>query len=82
MKGAGEVAAHIDKGIIKMLTLALPTSSSLCPQTLNFIRELGRKITIYSEVQKFSNLMQRLSVAAQQGNAALVLGTMTLCGCV
>jgi hypothetical protein len=56
--------------------VAVETSGACGPKALTFLRELGQKITVYSENQhSFSYLMLRLSVAVQQGIAASVLGT-------
>ena len=46
------------------------------PETMEFLRELGRRLQLVSaEHNSFTYMIQRLSVAVQRGNAASVLGS-------
>ena len=56
--------------------VAIETSGVFGPKSLLFVRELGRRIArVTGEVKSTNYLVQRLSVAVQRGNSA-VLGTM------
>ena len=56
--------------------IAIETMGSWGAIGLKFIRDLGNKITILTRnEQATSHLLQRISVAIQQGNAISVMGT-------
>ena len=47
------------------------------PQSHSFVRSLGRRICLYTgDENAGSYLMQRLSVAMQRGNAALIVDAL------
>ena len=57
--------------------IAIESLGAVGPKSWNFLMDLGRRIKMYSSENKaFSYLIQRLSVAIQQGNATLVRGTL------
>ena len=57
--------------------IAVETLGSLGEEAVNFIHDLGRRITtVTGERRATEFLLQRLSVAVQRGNAASVLGTV------
>ncbi len=52
------------------------TTGVFGPVTMEFLRELGRRLQLVSvDHNSFTNLIQRLSVAVQRGNVASVLGS-------
>ncbi len=56
--------------------VAIETTGVFGPETMEFLRELGRCLQLVSaDHNSFTNLIQRLSVAVQRGNAASVLGS-------
>ena len=58
--------------------IAIETMGAFGAKSLNFIRNLGKRITctLYSgDPLALSHLIQCLSVAIQQGNAALILSS-------
>ena len=58
--------------------VAVETSGALGPATMNFIKELGRRLTqAMGEEEATTRLLQRLSVSVQLGNAASVMGTLS-----
>ena len=58
--------------------VAVETSGALGPATMNFIKELGRRLTqATGEEEATTRLLQRLSVSVQLGNAASVMGTLS-----
>ena len=58
------------------MPIAIETMGAFGSKSLKFIRELGKRITLHSGYPlAFCHLIQRLSVAVQQGNAASVLST-------
>ena len=59
--------------------VAIETSGCFGPETASFIQDLGRKLRLESrDANSYTYLAQRLSVAIQRGNAASVLGTMSI----
>ena len=55
---------------------AIETTGVFGPETLEFLRELGRRLQLVSADHNSSTyLIYRLSVAVQRGNAASVLGS-------
>ena len=82
---AGDVAARVEslkeEKYIDLLhnynfvPVAVETSGVFGPRTLSFVRDLGRRLRRQTgEVRSTAYLIQRLSVAVQQGNAISVLG--------
>ena len=62
-----------------MTPVAIETSGVFGPQTMDFLKDLGRRVTqTTGEERSTTFLLQRLSVAVQRGNAASVLGTTGL----
>ena len=54
--------------------VAIETSGAIGPRSRVFLRELGRRVRWESgEPRATSYLLQRLSVAVQRGNAAVIL---------
>ena len=84
--GVGEVAAaaeerkkrkysHLDQCHL-FVPVAIETSGVFGPETMEFLRELGRRLQpVSADHNSFIYLIQRLSVAVQRGNAASVLGS-------
>ena len=57
--------------------IAIETYGSWGPESLKFIKEVGRKIQeITGEKYSTSFLIQSLSMTVQQGNAASIMGTV------
>ena len=57
--------------------VAIETGGVVGPQSLAFIRELGRRLELVTgDANSFVHLLQRLSIAVQQGNAASILGSI------
>ena len=57
--------------------VAIETGGVVGPQSLAFIRELGRRLELVTgDANSFVHLLQRLSIAVQRGNAASVLGSI------
>jgi len=85
--GLGAVANKADEKKSKYYSLpslydftpiAVETSGAVGESAMDFLQELGRRITNTTAVQhSFMFLMQRLSVAVQRGNAVCVTGTET-----
>ena len=68
--------AHLDKAYL-FQPIAVETCRSMGPDTLSFLRDLGRRLrSVTGEPQSFVHLLQRLSVAIQIGNTSSILGTM------
>ncbi len=56
--------------------VAIETSGVFGPQSMVFLRDLGRRLTqVTGKVRSTTYLIQRLSVAVQPGNSTSVLGT-------
>ena len=56
--------------------MAVESSGVFGPVTLQFLQELGQRLRqVSSDANAYSYLIQRLSVAVQQGNRASVLGS-------
>jgi len=56
--------------------IAVETLSAVRESAMNFLQELGRRITnATAEPRFFMFLMQRISVAVQRGNAVCITGT-------
>ena len=54
--------------------IAIETSGAIGPRARAFLKELGRRLRRETgEANSTSHLMQRLSVAVQRGNAAVIL---------
>ncbi len=69
---------HVWKSIcISMyVPVVIETTGVFGLETLEFLRELSRRLQLVSaDHNSFTNLIQRLSVAVQRGNAASVLGS-------
>ena len=64
--------AHLDQCHM-FVPVAIETTSVFGPETLAFLRELGRCLQQVSADEGY--LIQRLSVAVQRGNSAAVLGS-------
>ena len=59
--------------------VAIESSGVFGPQTLEFLKELGNRLSrVTGEEKSYTYLLQRLTVAVQRGNSASVLGTATL----
>ena len=59
--------------------VAIETSGVIGPQSLKFLHDLSRRLEqVTGEPKSRIYLMQRLSVAVQQGNAVSVLGSSGL----
>ena len=59
--------------------VAVETTGAMGPETLNFVKDLGRQISqTTGEPRSTEYLIQRLSVAIQRGNAISFAGTMEL----
>ena len=59
--------------------VVIETTGVFGPRTTEFLKELGHRLRrVSGEANSFAYLTQRLSVAVQWSNAALVLGTMKL----
>ena len=68
--------AHLDKAYL-FQPIAVETCGSMGPDTLSFLRDLGRRLrSVTGEPQSFVHLLRRLSVAIQIGNTSSILGTM------
>ena len=58
--------------------IAVETSGAGCPQSAEFIEELGRRIsTITNEPLETTYLFQRLSITLQRGNAVALRNTFS-----
>ena len=57
--------------------IAMETLGAMGKRSLTFVKELGHRVRqCTGEVKARAYLLQRLSVAVQRGNAALVLGSV------
>ena len=57
--------------------VAVETSGVLGPATMNFIKDLGHRLTqATGEEEATVHILQRMSVAVQRGNAASVMGSL------
>ena len=68
--------AHLDSSYL-FIPVAIETCGAFGPMALKFLQDLGRrirKVTLADNVYQY--LVQRISVAVQHGNAALVLGSL------
>ena len=84
--GAGAVAAaaeerkkekyaHLDQ-CHSFVPVAIETAGVFGPETLDFVKELGRRLQqVTADGRSFGFLVQRLSDAVQRGNSASVLGS-------
>ena len=84
--GVGAVAAaaeerkkrkysHLDQCHL-FVPVAIETTGVFGPETMEFLRELGRRLHLVSaDHNSTTYLIQRLSVVVQRGNAASVLGS-------
>ena len=62
--------------------LAIESLGAIGLKSWNFLTDLGRRIKRYSgEAKSLSYLIQRLSVAVQQGNAILIRGILPTSSC-
>ncbi len=67
--------SHLDQCHL-FVPVAIETTGVFGPETMEFLRKLGRRLQLVSaDHNSFTNLIQRLSVAVQRGNAASVLGS-------
>ncbi len=58
------------------IPVAIETTGDFGPEIMEFLRELDRRLQLVSaDHNSCTNLIQRLSVAVQRGNAASVLGS-------
>ena len=65
--------------VYSFVPIAVESSGVFGPQTLEFLKELGHRLSrVTGEEKSYIYLLQRLSVAVQRGNAASVLGTLGL----
>ena len=61
------------------VSIAFETSGVIGPKSRLFLKELGHRIKLSTgELRSAAFLLQRLSVAVQRGNAASVLGSISL----
>ena len=61
------------------MPIAFETSGVIGPKSRLFLKELGHLIKLSTgEVRSAASLLQRLSVVVQRGNAASVLGSISL----
>ena len=68
--------AHLDSSH-HFIPVAVETSGVFGPEALSFIQDLSRHLRqVTGEPRSLEYLLQQISVAVQQGNAAAVLGTM------
>ena len=59
------------------MTIAFETSGSIGPESLCFLRDLGRCLRSSTrEPQSLAHLLRRLSVAVQVGNSTSVMGSI------
>ena len=57
--------------------IAVESSGVFGPQSLTFVKELGRRLRYQTGEEKAGTyLIQRLSIAVQQGNAISILGSL------
>ncbi len=59
--------------------LSIETAGVIGPQSMAFLKELGRRLRQVSGDERpslYMYLVRRLSVAVQRGNAAFVVGTI------
>ena len=57
--------------------MAVETNGVLGPATMNFVKDLGRRLTqATGEEEATVHILQRMSVAVQRGNAASVMGSL------
>ena len=57
--------------------VAVETSGVLGPATMNFIKDLGHRLTqATGEEEATVRILQKMSVAVQQGNAASAMGSL------
>jgi len=62
--------------LLDFTPIAVETFGAVGESAMDFLQELGRRITnTTAEQRSFTFLMQRLSVAVQRGNALCVTGT-------
>ena len=67
--------SHLDR-CHSFVPVAIETTGVFGPDTVQFLRELGRRLQLVSaDHNSFTYLVQRLSVAVQRGNAASVMGS-------
>ena len=89
---AGEVAAHAEERKCSkynslpvthdFIPVAIETSGVMGPQSLHFLRELGRRVGRQTgDPLASSHLFQRLSTAIQRGNSACIMGGLTSYAC-
>ena len=82
---AGEVATHAEERKCSkysslpvthdFIPVAIETSGVMGPQSLHFLRELGRRVGRQTgDPLASSHLFQRLSTATQRGNSACIMG--------
>ena len=68
--------SHLDRSYL-FQPIAVETCGSMGPDSLCFLRDLGRRLkSSTGEPQSFTYMLQRLSVAIQLGNTSSVLGTL------
>ena len=68
--------AHLDSSHY-FIQVAVETLGVFGPKALSFIQDLSRHLRqVTGEPRSLEYLLQQISVAVQQGNAAAVLGTM------
>ena len=64
--------SHLDQ-CHSFVPVAIETTGVFGPETMDFMRELGRRLQLVSADN--NSLIQRLSVAVQRGNTASILGS-------
>ena len=68
--------SHLDQYHL-FVPVAIETTGVFGPETMEFLREMGRRLQLVSaDHNSTTYLIQRLSVAVQRGNAASVLGSV------
>ena len=73
-KKRSKYTTTLDSTLYKFMPIAIETLGAFGARSLQFIKELGRRIKLQSgDPLAKCHLVQRLSVAIQQGNAASIL---------
>ena len=60
----------------KFVPVAIESSGVFGPQSLSFVKELGRRIRYQTREKAVAYPIQRLSIAVQQGNVVSILGAL------
>ena len=58
--------------------MTIETSGAIGPKSLEFLKELGRRIRWHTKDERVTSyFLQRISVAIQRGNAASIVGGLS-----